>query len=92
MGSPVSSPGTCTSLPSRSWVSNWGKRSVALDLNHTNFSRDSIGFAYDNSCLTFSVAYNEARGVDIPTRTLMFNLLLRTLGDSSINADVSKFK
>lgn len=66
--------------------------SVALDLNHTNFSRDSIGFAYDNSCLTFSVAYNEARGVDIPTRTLMFNLLLRTLGDSSINADVSKFK
>jgi LPS-assembly protein len=66
--------------------------SVALDLKHTNFSRDSIGVAYDNSCLTVSVAYNESRGTDIPTRTLMFNVVLRTLGEGNVNADMSKLK
>jgi LPS-assembly protein len=62
--------------------------SFAVDLAHTDFSRDSVGMAYDNSCVTFTVAYSESHGTDLPNRTLTFNLLLRTLGGSSVSTNL----
>ncbi|HZP20548.1 MAG TPA: LPS-assembly protein LptD [Bauldia sp.] len=66
--------------------------SIAYDVKSTNLARDSFGIAFDNSCLTLSVAYNETRNSDIPSRNLTFRVLLRTLGDTSVTADLNKLK
>ena len=44
-------------------------------------SQDSVGFAYDDSCVSLSIAYTETRNTLIPDRSLTFRLLLRTLAE-----------
>ena len=60
--------------------------SLIYDINNATVAGDSLGIAYDNECLTFSIAYNEMRAgyTDVtPSRWLLFRLQLRTLGDST---------
>lgn len=60
--------------------------SLIYDISNATIAGDSLGIAYDNECLTFSIAYNEMRAgyTDVtPSRWLLFRLQLRTLGDST---------
>jgi LPS-assembly protein len=60
--------------------------SVIYDIAGTTIAGDSLGIAYDNDCLTFSLAYNETRAgyTDVtPGKWLTFRLQLRTFGDTS---------
>ena len=63
--------------------------SAIYDLEHNYVSRDSVGLAYDNSCVSLSLAYTETRNTLIPDRSLTFRLLLRTLAEGTVNANVS---
>ena len=51
--------------------------------------RRVLGLAFDNSCLSLSIAYTQTRKTDIPTQQLMFNLSLRTLAEGSVTTDIS---
>ncbi len=65
--------------------------SVIYDINRDTLAGDGIGLAFDNDCLTFSVAYNEQRKgyTDLPSRWLTFRLQLRTLGDTSYQTNLT---
>ncbi|MCP4381276.1 MAG: LPS-assembly protein LptD [Hyphomicrobiales bacterium] len=63
--------------------------SAVYDLTNSNIRKDSLGLAYDNSCVSLSVAYNETRGVDIPDRSLTVRLLLRTLAEGHVNTSIN---
>ena len=63
--------------------------SAVYDFSHKQVSQDSVGFAYDDSCVSLSIAYTESRNTLIPDRSLMFRLLLRTLAEGTVNANVS---
>ncbi len=63
--------------------------SAVYDVQHRSVSKDSIGLSYDNSCVSLSIAYTETRNTLIPDRSLTFKLLLRTLAEGSVNANVS---
>ncbi len=66
--------------------------SVIYDIKNTTIAGDSLGLAFDNDCLTFSIAFNETRAgyTDIaPSRWLTFRLQLRTLGDSAYQANLA---
>ena len=75
-------------------IENWRMfGSVAVDVTHNALARDSFGIAYDNSCLTVSVAYNETRDhyTDLTQdRMISFRLLFRTLGEQDIAANIGK--
>jgi LPS-assembly protein len=66
---------------------NWrGFGSFSMDLEADNLYRHGLGLAYDDSCFSFSVAYDrvEDRYTGDPTDTsLTFRLGLRTIGDYS---------
>jgi LPS-assembly protein len=65
---------------------------MTYDINNATVASNSLGLAFDNDCLTFSVAYNETRAgyTDIaPSRWVTFRLQLRTLGDSSVQTNLS---
>jgi LPS-assembly protein len=65
--------------------------SLAYDVTNDALARDSIGIAFDNSCLTVSVAYSETRDhyTDLTEdRVLSFRLLFRTLGETSAAANL----
>ncbi len=63
--------------------------SAVYDVAHKSVSKDSIGLAYDDSCVSLSIAYTETRNTLIPDRSLTFRLLLRTLAEGSVNANIS---
>ncbi len=64
--------------------------SVIYDIDKTTIAGDSLGLAFDNDCLTFSLAYSEQRKgyTDLPSRWLTFRLQLRTLGDTSYQTNL----
>jgi len=64
---------------------------VTYDLTNTAIASDSLGLAFDNDCLTLSIAYNETRAkyTDVtPSSWIGFRLQLRTLGDTSVQTNV----
>jgi LPS-assembly protein len=63
--------------------------SAVYDVEHKSVSRNSIGLAYDDSCVSLSIAYSETRNTLIPDRQLTVRLLLRTLAEGTVNANVS---
>ena len=66
--------------------------SFAYDVASSAIASDSFGVAFDNECLTISLAYSETREsyTDIePDRWLNFRLQLRTLGEASGNANLA---
>ena len=66
--------------------------SLIYDINGNTVAGDGLGLAFDNDCLTFSVAYNETRKgyTDLtPSRWLTFRLQLRTLGNSSYQTNLT---
>jgi LPS-assembly protein len=75
-------------------ASNWRAfGSFTYDIANSAVASDSFGIAFDNDCLTFSLAYSATREsyTDIaPDRWLNFRLQLRTLGESSVNTNLSK--
>jgi len=62
--------------------------SAVYDLTNSNLRKDSLGLAYDNSCVSLSIAYSETRGTDIPDRKIMMKLLLRTLAEGQVTSQV----
>lgn len=62
--------------------------SAVYDLTNSNLRKESIGVAYDNSCVSLSVAYSETRGTDIPDRKIMMKLLLRTLAEGQVSSQL----
>ena len=90
----ISSPASVVrSAASVNLASNWRAfGSFTYDIANSAVASDSFGFAFDNDCLTFSLAYSETREsyTDIaPDRWLNFRLQLRTLGESSVNTNLS---
>ncbi len=63
--------------------------SVIYDINGSAIAGSGIGLAFDNDCLTFSVAYNEMNYSDLPGHWLTFRLQLRTLGDTSYQTNLA---
>ena len=79
-----------TGTASMTFVENWRVfGSAVVDLDQNNVSKESLGLAFDNSCLSLSIAYTQTRKTDIPTQQLMFNLSLRTLAEGSVTTDIS---
>jgi LPS-assembly protein len=65
---------------------------VAYDIKNEQIASNSIGLAYDDSCLTFSVAYSETRedySDIVAERQINFLLSLRTLGEASYRTDIT---
>ncbi len=65
---------------------------MTYDINNNNIASNSFGLAFDNECLTFSLAYNETRAgyTDVtPSRWLTFRLQLRTVGDTSYQTNLA---
>ena len=75
-------------------IENWRLfGSVSYDVSHEALARDSFGLAYDNSCLTVAVAYDEVRDhyTDLTQdRILSFRLLFRTLGEQDVSANLGQ--
>lgn len=61
---------------------------AVYDFSAEQLRKDSVGVGYDNSCVSLSIAYSETRGVDIPERSVMFRLLLRTLAEGQVNTSI----
>ena len=72
---------------------NWVLRGSALyDLNSNKFASNSLGVAYVNDCLILGLNYitNYSYGTGAPllNHTIMLQLSLRTLGDTSVSQAV----
>jgi LPS-assembly protein len=72
---------------------NWVLRgSVLYDLESNDFATNSLGIAYVNDCLILGLNYmtNYTYGTGSPqlTHTIMLQLSLRTLGDTSVSQSV----
>ncbi len=63
---------------------------MTYDLASSSIASDSFGIAYDDECLTLSVAYSEIYYSDQPSQWLNFRLALRTLGETSYSSNLSK--
>ena len=78
---------------SLSFEDNWRLfGTVAYDVKNGNIASDSIGLAYDNSCVTFSVAYSETRedySDVVASRQVNVLLQLRTLGEAQYKTDIT---
>jgi len=73
---------------------NWVLRgSVLYDLESNNFATNSLGVAYVNDCLilglNYMTSYSYGTGSPQLNHTIMLQLSLRTLGDTSVNQNVS---
>lgn len=64
---------------------NWRTfASVSYDIEQSNLYQRGIGLAYDDSCFSFSVAYNQAEDRytgDATETSVIFRVGLRTIGD-----------
>ena len=65
---------------------------MTYDITGAAIASDSFGVAFDNECLTLSVAYSEAYYTDqpAPNRWLNFRLALRTFGETSVTSNLTK--
>jgi hypothetical protein len=63
---------------------------MTYDISGASIASDSFGLAFDNECLTLSVAYSETYASDQPTRYLNFRVALRTFGESSVTSNLTK--
>jgi LPS-assembly protein len=79
---------------SLNFVENWRLfGTFSYDLTKNALASDSLGIAFDNSCLTLAVAYSEVRDgySDIPnSRQVSFRLMMRTLGETTGSASLGK--
>jgi LPS-assembly protein len=69
--------------------------SFAYDVSKSAIASNSLGFAFDNSCLTLAVTYNEVHKTfsDLaPERAIKFRLELRTLGEGAVSANLSSLQ
>jgi LPS-assembly protein len=65
---------------------------VAYDIKNEVIASDSIGLAFDNECVTLSVAYSETRedySDVVASRQINFLLQLRTLGEAQYRTDIT---
>lgn len=65
---------------------------ITYDIASSAIASDSFGIAFDNECLTASIAYNETRigYTDLqPSRWLNFRLQLRTFGEANVTSNLS---
>jgi LPS-assembly protein len=65
---------------------------VAYDIKNEKIASDSLGLAYDDSCVTFSIAYSETRedySDVVAERQINFLLSLRTLGEAQYRTDIT---
>jgi LPS-assembly protein len=78
---------------SLSFHENWRLfGAVAYDVKNGLIASDSLGVAFDNSCVTFSVAYSETRedySDIVASRQVNVLLQLRTLGDLQYRSDIT---
>lgn len=66
---------------------------ITYDLAKSAVAGDSFGIAFDNECLTLSVAYSEAREgyADVESsKWLNFRIQLRTIGETSYSSNLSR--
>ncbi len=64
--------------------------SAVYDIEHKYVSKDSVGLAYDDSCVSLSIAYHrDPEHAAFRTASLTFRLLLRTLAEGTVNANIS---
>jgi LPS-assembly protein len=85
---------TPTSQATASASLNIGERwrifgSAVFDLDAASLAKDSVGIAFDDTCLSLSIAYSETRGTDIPSQQVMVRVLLRTLAEGNASASIS---
>jgi LPS-assembly protein len=65
---------------------------VAYDVKNHVIASDSVGLAFDNECVTFSVAYSETRedySDIVASRQINVLLQLRTLGEAQYRTDIT---
>lgn len=65
---------------------------MAYDIKNDAIARDSLGLAFDNSCVTFAVTYSETRenySDVVASRQLNVSLQLRTLGEGQYRSDIT---
>lgn len=90
----VTASSAAAASASINFIENWRLfGALSYDLTKDAIASDSVGIAFDNSCLTLSVAYSETREAysDIAaSRQLSFMLTLRTLGETSGTASLGK--
>ncbi|MCR4282959.1 MAG: LPS assembly protein LptD, partial [Bauldia sp.] len=73
------------------FAENWRAfGTVTYDIAKSAVAADSFGIAFDNECLTLSIAYSETLVSDAPSKWLNFRLQLRTLGETSYSSNLSK--
>ena len=74
-----------------SLADNWRAfGTLTYDVVSHSVAGDSFGIAFDNECLTLSVAYSQTVLSDDPNQWLTFRLALRTFGEGGINANLGK--
>jgi LPS-assembly protein len=65
---------------------------VAYDVKNELIASNSVGLAFDNSCVTFAVTYSETRedySDIVASRKVNFLLQLRTLGEAQYRTDIT---
>jgi LPS-assembly protein len=63
---------------------------MTYDFAKATVASDSFGIAFDNECLTLSLAYSETYASDQPSRWLNFRIALRTFGDAAVSGNLNK--
>jgi LPS-assembly protein len=75
-------------------VENWRAfGTLTYDVSGSAIASDSFGIAYDDECLTMSLAYSEVRAgyTDLSAdRWVSFRLQMRTLGEGGFSTSLSK--
>jgi len=88
--SPASVVRTAASI---NFAENWRAfGTMTYDIANSAIASDSFGIAFDNECITASVAYSETRigYTDLtPSRWLNFRLQLRTFGEANVTSNLS---
>ena len=73
------------------FAENWRAfGTLTYDIAKSSVAGDSFGIAFDNDCLTLSVAYSQSVLSDDPNQWLTFRLALRTFGEAGVNANLGK--
>jgi LPS-assembly protein len=76
---------------SLNFADNWRAfGTLTYDVASSSLAGDSFGVAFDNECLTLSVAYSQTVLSDDPNQWLTFRLALRTFGEAGVNANLGK--
>jgi LPS-assembly protein len=77
-------------------VENWRMfGTVTYDMAASAVAGNSFGIAYDDECLTFSLAYSATRPnyTDLePTQWVNLRIQLRTFGEAGISTDLNKLQ